>query len=69
MPTKKKPAKRKKISAKRKSTGGIAAYVRKVQNSPAVKKATATIKALEKKIIAAKKAKAAKVKIAQKKLK
>ena len=68
MPTKKKTTKRK-TTAKRKSTGGIAAYVRKVQNSPAVKKATATIKALEKKIIAAKKAKAAKVKAAQKKLK
>jgi hypothetical protein len=68
MVKKKKPTKRK-TTGKRKSTGGIAAYVKKVQNSPAVKKATAAIKALEKKIIAAKKAKAAKVKAAQKKLK
>lgn len=58
-----------KKTTKRKSTGGIAAYVRKIQNSPMVKSATKKIKDLENKLKAAKKDKAAKVKAAQRKLK
>ena len=68
-----KPATKRKSTAKRKpasrKSGGIAAYVRKVQNSPAVKSATKKIKDLESKLKAAKKDKAAKVKAAQKRLK
>jgi len=59
---------KKKTTAK-KSTGGIASYVRKVQNSPGVKSADKKVKELERKLTAAKKVKAAKVKEARKKLK
>lgn len=76
MPIKRKTtaAKRKKTAkckpaAKKKTTGGIASYVRKIQNSPGVKSVSNTIKSLESKLKAAKKKKAAAVKIARKKLK
>ena len=65
---KRKPAAKKKSTA-RKSTGGIAAYTRKIQSSPGVKRATASIKSLEAKLKAAKKAKAEAVKVARKKMK
>jgi hypothetical protein len=69
MALRKKAAAKRKPTAKRKTTGGIAGYVRKIQNTPAVKTQTNAIKLLEKKITAAKKKKAAAVKIARKKLK
>jgi hypothetical protein len=59
----------KKKSTTKKSSGGIASYVRKVQNSPGVKSADKKVKDLVKKLAAAKKLKAAKVKEARKKLK
>ena len=65
---KRKPAAKKKPVAK-KRMGGIASYVRSVFSSPGVKKVAATIKALESKLKAAKKKKAAAVKIARKKIK
>lgn len=68
MPVKKTTAKRK-TTTKRKATGGIAAYVRKIQNSPGVKSADRTVKDLERRLKAAKKLKATKVKAARKKLK
>ena len=49
--------------------GGIASYVRSVFNSPGVKKVATAIKGLEAKLKAAKKKKAAAVKIARKKMK
>lgn len=64
--TKKKPAKK---STVKRITGGIASYVRKIQNSVGVKKVTNTIKEIEKKLALAKKKKAAAVKLARKKLK
>jgi hypothetical protein len=71
MPIKKKPTK--KPAAKKRTTkprvSGIAAYTRKIQNSVKVKSATNKIKELEKKILAAKKIKAAAVKEARKKMK
>ena len=68
MAIKKKPvAKRKPAAQKR--MGGIASYVRSVFNSPGVKKVATTIKGLEAKLKAAKKKKAAAVKIARKKMK
>jgi len=67
MAVKKKVVKRK-TTAKKKSTG-IASYVRKIQNIPAVKSADRKVKDLERKLKAAKKAKAVKVKAARKKLK
>jgi hypothetical protein len=67
MAVKKKVVKRK-TTARKKSTG-IASYVRKIQNSPAVKSADKKVKDLERKLKAAKKAKAVKVKAARKKLK
>jgi len=67
MAVKKKAVKRK-TTAKKKSTG-IASYVRKIQNSPAVKSADKKVKDLERKLKAAKKLKATKVKEARKKLK
>jgi len=67
MAVKKKVVKRK-TTAKKKSTG-IASYVRKIQNTPAVKSADKKVKDLERKLKAAKKAKAVKVKAARKKLK
>lgn len=69
MPVKRKTTVKKKVAAKKKTTGGIAAFVRKIQNSPGVKSVSKTIKALETKLTAAKKKKAAAVKIARKKLK
>ena len=69
MAIKKKAAAKKKPAAKKKTIGGIAGFVRKIQNTPGVKKAATAIKALEKKLLDAKKKKAAQVKIARKKLK
>jgi hypothetical protein len=66
MPIKKRVIKKK--TTARKCTG-IASYVRKVQNSPGVKSADKKVKDLVKKLAAAKKVKAAKVKEARKKLK
>jgi hypothetical protein len=68
MPIKKKPAAKRKPAA-RKRMGGIASYVKSVFSSPGVKKVAATIKGLEAKLKAAKKKKAAAVKIARKKMK
>jgi hypothetical protein len=65
----KKTTAKKKTPAKKKASGGIAGFVKKIQNTPAVKKVATTIKALEKKLLDAKKKKAAAVKIARKKLK
>jgi hypothetical protein len=64
MPVKRKTAKRK----TRKKGSTIASYVRKLNNSPGVKRAGKTVKELERKLAAAKKKKAAAVKIARKKL-
>lgn len=69
MPIKKKAPAKRKTAAKKKTTGGIAAFVRKIQNAPAVKRAATAIKSLESKLKAAKKKKAAAVKIARKKMK
>ena len=68
MAIKKKPVAKRKPAAK-KRMGGIASYVRSVFNSPGVKKVASTIKGLEAKLKAAKKKKAAAVKIARKKMK
>jgi hypothetical protein len=62
---KKKPTKKKVV---KKSTG-IASYVRKVQNAPAVKRIAKTIKAMELKLKQAKRKKAAEVKKVRTKLK
>lgn len=56
MPTKKKATKKK---ASRKKSGGIVAFTRKVNNSPAVKRANKKVVELERKLTAAKKIKAA----------
>ena len=69
MPIKKKPAAKRKPAAKKKRITGIASYVKSVFSSPGVKKVAATIKGLEAKLKAAKKKKAAAVKIARKKMK
>lgn len=69
MAIRKKPVTKRKVAAKKKTTGGIAAFVRKIQNSVGVKSVAKTIKALELKLKAAKKKKAAAVKVARKKLK
>jgi hypothetical protein len=65
------PIKKKKIvkrkTAKRK-TSTIGSYVRKLNNTPGVKRAGKTVKDLERKLLAAKKKKAAAVKVARKKL-
>jgi hypothetical protein len=63
MATKKKPTKRKKSI-----TSTIGSYVKKLMKAPAVKRAADSIKTLEKKLVAAKKKKAAAVKLARKKL-
>jgi hypothetical protein len=66
------PIKKRKAAPKKKATsrvGGIASYVRKIQASPGVKAAANTIKKLEASLKAAKKKKAAAVKIARKKMK
>ena len=68
MAIKRKPA-RKKTTTRKKTSTGIASYVRKIQNSPGVKSADKKVKDLVKKLAAAKKLKAAKVKEARKKLK
>ena len=68
MAIKKKPVAKRKPAA-RKRMGGRASYVRSVFNSPGVKKVATTIKGLEAKLKAAKKKKAAAVKIARKKMK
>jgi hypothetical protein len=62
------PIKKKKKVAK-KRTGGLAAYQRKIKSAPGVKSATRMITTLEVKLRAAKKKKAAAVKVAQKKFK
>jgi hypothetical protein len=66
---KKKTVSKRKPAAKKKTTGGIASYVRKIQNSPGVKSVSTKIKSLEAALKAAKKKKAAAVKVARKKLK
>jgi hypothetical protein len=66
MPVKKKKTVKRK-TAKRK-TSSIGSYVRKLNNTPGVKRAGKTVKDLERKLLAAKKKKAAAVKIARKKL-
>lgn len=68
-PVKRKTTAKRKPAAKKKTTGGIAGFVRKIQNSPGVKSVAKTIKALETKLKAAKRKKAAAVKVARKKLK
>jgi hypothetical protein len=62
---KKKTVKRKTAKAKKSSIGS---YVRKLNNTPGVKRAGKTVKDLERKLLAAKKKKAAAVKVARKKL-
>jgi hypothetical protein len=70
MPIKKRATTKRKTSSKRKpKITGIASYVKKVFSSPGVKKVTSTIKSLEAKLKAAKKKKAAAVKVARQKLK
>jgi hypothetical protein len=63
--------KKKKVTRKKttKKTSTIGSYIKKIQNTPAVKRVSNTIKLMEKKLAAAKKKKAAAVKIARKKLK
>ena len=63
------PIKKKKTVKRKKSGSTIAGYVRKLMNAAPVKRAAKTVKDLEKKLMAAKKKKAAAVKIARKKLK
>lgn len=69
MPIKRKAPVKRKVAAKKKTTGGVAGFIRKIQNSPGVKSVAKTIKALETKLKAAKKKKAAAVKVARKKMK
>jgi hypothetical protein len=70
MPIKKSATTKRKTTIKRKpKISGIALYVKKVFSSPGVKKVTSTIKSLEAKLKAAKKKKAAAVKIARKNIK
>jgi len=71
MPTKKKTIKRKTTKRKpaKKTTGGIASFVRKVQNNATVKSKTNRIKEMERKIKALKKEKAVAVKKVTAKLK
>jgi len=60
---------KKRVTKKKKSlTSTIGSYVKKLMKAPAVKRAAMSIKTLEKKLIAAKKKKAAAVKLARKKL-
>lgn len=64
------PVKKKKTTKRKKSiTSTIGSYVKKLMRSPGVKRAADSVKTLEKKLTAAKKKKAAAVKIARKKLK
>lgn len=61
---------KKKVTKRKKTVGStIGSYVRKLMSAAPVKRAALSIKELEKKLIAAKKKKAAAVKIARKKLK
>lgn len=74
MPIKKKAPAKRKVSAKKKTVTksritGIAKYVKSIFSAPAVKRAATTIKSLEAKLKAAKKVKAAAVKVARKKMK
>jgi hypothetical protein len=69
MPIKKRAVKRKTATKRTSKITGIASYVKKVFSSPGVKKVSASIKSLEAKLKAAKKKKAAAVKIARKKIK
>ena len=64
------PVKKRKTTKRKKSIGStIGSYVKKLMRTPAVKRAGDSIKVLEKKLMAAKKKKAAAVKTARKKLK
>jgi hypothetical protein len=65
MPIKKKTTKKRTTKAKKSTIGS---YVRKLMNTPGVKSVSKTFKALEAKLKAAKKKKAAAVKVARKKL-
>jgi hypothetical protein len=65
MPIKKKTTKKRTTKAKKSTIGS---YVRKLMNTPGVKSVSKTVKALETKLKAAKKKKAAAVKVARKKL-
>lgn len=62
------PVKRKTAKKTKKKGSTIASYVRKLNNSPGVKRAGKTVKDLERKLAVAKKKKAAAVKVARKKL-
>lgn len=64
---KKKKCTPKKKSTKKKAGGGLAAYRRKINNSPGVKAKTARVKKLESELKKAKSEKARLVKAAQKK--
>ena len=66
MPIKKRKTTKRKTSRKKSTIGS---YVKKVMNAAPVKRAAKTVKDLEKKLMAAKKKKAAAVKIARKKIK
>lgn len=61
---------KKKVTKRKKTVGStIGSYVRKLMSAAPVKRVSKTIKDLEKKLTAAKKKKAAAVKVARKKLK
>ena len=66
MPIKKRKTTKRKTSRKKSTIGS---YVKKVMSAAPVKRAAKVLKDLEKKLMAAKKKKAAAVKIARKKLK
>jgi hypothetical protein len=66
MPVKKKKTVKRKTAKRKTST--IGSYVRKLNNTPGVKRAGKQVKDLERKLLAAKKKKAAAVKVARKKL-
>ncbi len=57
---------KKRNSKKKSAKGGIASYVRKINNVPAVKKASGRVKKLESELKGAKKKKAQAIKAAQK---
>lgn len=63
------PVKKRKTVKKRSVLSTIGSYVKKVMRTPAVKRAADSVKALEKKLTAAKKKKAMAVKKARKSLK
>ena len=66
MPIKKRKTTKRKTNRKKSTIGS---YVKKVMSAAPVKRAAKTVKDLEKKLMAAKKKKAAAVKIARKKIK